>query len=323
VPMSHEKLANGPLTGYELAQRIEHVLARYMRERLPDQEPTDEVWREQVVGTLHWRILNDWVFGVTILWPLVEYLCEFKCWFTAPGVTPAAGFWRLRLLITTQNIHLKTHEVILSNIPVPLPQVEAGVVAFAFTEKIENPNLVRVHTGIPIEVTEVVRPGPGQTIGSLVKHEVKYDVRDYEPLPEPVVEDTSAAVRVEWGMAVSSPPDEPAAQDSKNLQKFTGIDAEPSPLVMFAIEQFHEHKEEAGVATQPPPAESQADLGLAGVEEVKDHPAVASVLTPAVKAAIDLVNKKRKERGRPGQYRPVEDPDDLAAVSAEEPDPAA
>jgi hypothetical protein len=206
-------------------------------------------------------------------------------------VTPAAGYWRLRVLVTTQNIHLKTHEVILSDIPVPLPQVEAGVVAFAFTEKIENPNLVRVHTGIPIEVTEVVRPGPGQTIGSLVKHSVQYDVRDYEPLPEPTVEDTSAAVRVEWRMAAGSPPDEPATQDSKNLQKFTGIDAgEMAPALMEEIEV---------VVSQP------------------------SVMTPAVKAAIDLVNKKRRERGKPGQYRPVEDPDDLAAVSAEEPDPAA
>lgn len=297
MPMQSEKLANGPLTGYELALRIEHALARQLRERIPDREPTDAAWRQSVLDTLHDRVLHDWVFGVTILWPLVSYLLEFKCWFTAPGVTvqimPGAArptaFWDLRIVINTQNIHLKEHKVALGIVTPVFPQVEAGVVAFAFTEKIENPNLVRVHTGIPIEVTEVVRPGPGQTIGSLVKHEVKYDVRDYEPLPGPAVEDTSAAVRVEWGM--------PQYHFSE-IGTWPGGEVEevvPSPLVAFTAQQFHQYKEEA--APDPPTS-----------------------LTPAVRKAIDLVNRKRKERGKPEGYKPTEDPEDLDAVSSEEPE---
>lgn len=79
-------------------------------------------------------------------------------------------------------------------VPLKDPPPDAQLVALERTVDLENPNLERVHAGLPIKT--VTRKGtgpatPGDPFPAFETHEIRYDPHDYPPPPEPKDEDVS------------------------------------------------------------------------------------------------------------------------------------
>lgn len=79
-------------------------------------------------------------------------------------------------------------------VPLKDPPPGAQLVALERTVDLENPNLERVHAGLPIKT--VTRKGagpatPGDPFPAFETHEIRYDPHDYPPPPEPKDEDVS------------------------------------------------------------------------------------------------------------------------------------
>ena len=203
MPMASEKIPNNPLTGVELQARVLYVLRKLFEERLPP--PIDKAFLPIPLALLDIECRNDFVFGFTVMYPSVSWLATFKAHFTAPDVTPMEVWYSLEVDFKFRNINLPKHTVKVRAPLPPLPasiaaRAETGVVAFTVSESVENPNLVRVDSGLPILITRAIRPEPGEFIGRIERQEVKYDKTDYPAPPEPVVVDISAECRREWGV---------------------------------------------------------------------------------------------------------------------------
>lgn len=201
--LSSEKIPNNPLTGVELQARVLYVLRKLFEERLPP--PIDKGFPPIPLALLGVEMDNDFTFGGTVVYPSVSWLATFKCHFTAPDVEPLAVQYSLEVEFRFRNASLPKHKVSVRTYPPPLPtsvveRAETGVVAFTVAETVENPNLVRVNSGLPITIVRAVRPEPGEFIGKIERHDIQYDKTDYPAPPEPVVTDISEECRREWGV---------------------------------------------------------------------------------------------------------------------------
>ena len=203
MPLQSEKIPNNPLTGLELKERVLYVLRGLFESRLPT--PIDKGFVPIPLALLRVEADNDFLFGATVTYPGVSWLATFKAHFTAPDVEPLAVQYSLEVEFRFRNASLPKHKVSVRTYPPPLPtsvveRAETGVVAFTVTEMVENPNLVRVASGLPITIVRAIRPEPGEFIGKIERHEIAYDKTDYPEPPEPVVTDISAECRREWGV---------------------------------------------------------------------------------------------------------------------------
>jgi hypothetical protein len=198
----------------ELQARVLYVLRKLFEERLPP--PLDAFWFSTgPLALLDIECRNDFIFGATVIYPSVSWKAVAEFHFTAPDVEPLAVQYGIKVEFTFRNITMPKHTVRARTAPPPLPtsiveRAETGVVAFTVTEIIENPNLVRVNSGLPITITRAIRPEPGEFIGKIERHNIQYDKTDYPEPPEPVVTDISAECRREWGVPepkVSEPAD--------------------------------------------------------------------------------------------------------------------
>ena len=201
--LTSERVPNNPLTGVELQARVLYVLRKLFEERLPP--PIDKDFLPVPLALLKIECENDFIFGATVTYPGVSWLAAFRAHFTAPDVEPLAVQYCLEVEFKFRNASLPKHKVSVRTYPPPLPtsvveRAETGVVAFTVTEMVENPNLVRVNSGLPITITRAIRPEPGEFIGKIERHEIAYDKTDYPEPPEPVVTDISAECRREWGV---------------------------------------------------------------------------------------------------------------------------
>jgi hypothetical protein len=77
---------------------------------------------------------------------------------------------------------------------------EYDVHSFEVETDVDNPNLVRVHAGIPIEITAKIPAAPGDLFPRLETHEVAYDPADFPKPAEPVTIDTSAKTAAALGV---------------------------------------------------------------------------------------------------------------------------
>ena len=203
MPLNSEKIPNNPLTGVELQARVLYVLRKLFEERLPP--PIDRAFLPIPLALLDIECRNDYIFGATVVYPSVSWLATFKCHFTAPDVEPMAVQYSLEVEFRFRNVSLPKHTVKVRSTQPPLPtsvveRAETGVVAFTVAETVENPNLVRVASGLPITITRAIRPEPGEFIGKIERHDIQYDKTDYPEPPEPVVVDISEECRREWGV---------------------------------------------------------------------------------------------------------------------------
>ena len=194
--LASEEIPNRPLTGTELKFRILRVCTD-VTERLI---PSVLFYSETPVRRLSDEFDRDQRFNFQTTFPGAEYTITGKFHFTAPGAPEPRVKWSLQVDFTFTTPHMPNMPVKARtpSPPLDLTDEESGVVAFRVTEKIANPNLVRVHTGLPIEVTAGQPPEHGEMFGKIEKHAVQYDAKDYPPLPEPVVVDISEETAAEW-----------------------------------------------------------------------------------------------------------------------------
>lgn len=83
------------------------------------------------------------------------------------------------------------------------PEAEHVVDCFTIRVKVENPNLVRVHQGMPIVISEKVPPKHGMMLGSIEHHEVKYDPKDYGDPPPFLVLDQRQEFIAKWNLPLA------------------------------------------------------------------------------------------------------------------------
>ena len=203
MPLNSERVPNNPLTGVELQARVLYVLRKLFEERLP--QPIDKEFPAIPLALLSLECSNDFIFGATVIYPSVSWKATAKFHFTAPDVLPVLVLYSLEVEFTFRNITMPKHLVKVRSTSPPLPtsiveRAETGVVSFIVSESVENPNLIRVDSGIPITITRAIRPEPGEFIGKIERHDIQYDKTDYPAPPEPVVIDISEECRREWGV---------------------------------------------------------------------------------------------------------------------------
>lgn len=259
--LSSEKIPNNPLTGVELQARVLYVLRKLFEERLPP--PINEGFIPIPLALLKIEAENDFVFGATVVYPNCGWKATAKFHFTAPDVLPVCVYYSLEVDFTFRNITMPKHTVRVRAVSPPIPtlstvRAETGVVAFTVEEKIDNPNLVRVNSGLPILITRAIRPEPGEFIGRIERQEIKYDKTDYPAPPDPVVTDISAECRREWGVP------EPKVSEPVDLGSLV---VKPNHLVS---EHFLQQAKERRQGKKPAAKYSlkdKADLDAIGQEE--------------------------------------------------------
>lgn len=165
MPLSSEQVPNNPLTGPEL--------------------------KELVILLLRRQLDNDCVFNPGVAYPRVAFSVSVAFHFSNP--------------------HFAKHEVNV-RVPIdgaveglpPLKEIAAGethvVDAFRFDVSVENPNLTRVDAEMPIVIVKGARPKPGDMMGGVDRHEVRYEPGGFEKPVAPVEYDLSAATAEKWGV---------------------------------------------------------------------------------------------------------------------------
>jgi hypothetical protein len=168
VPLSSERVENKPLTGPEIKDLCAHLLRKALD--------------------------AEWAFHPGTSYPRVGLELTAKFHFLSvsmPKVEP-----RVRIEAPLESAPLRD---------VPEGSDE-GVIALKIEKTVENPNLERVHAGIPITVTSKTGAAPGQMFPRVEHHQVTYDPSEY-PVPEPPTQtDLSAETAKEWNVKVAEPP---------------------------------------------------------------------------------------------------------------------
>ena len=187
--LSTEKTPNNPLTGPETATLILHLIEKALR--------------------------AEWCFSPGASYPRVGFEATIKMHFQSnsmPRIEP-----RIRIEAPLEAAPLRD-----------LPEgSDEGVLALKIEHTVENPNLERVHAGIPISVTTKTGAMPGQMFPKVEHHQVTYDPKDYPPVDPPKQTDISAETAKEWGVKVVEVPQESTVDAAIEF-----MDPEPEPRAM-------------------------------------------------------------------------------------------
>jgi hypothetical protein len=183
--MSSEKQPNNPLTGPETLQ-----------------------WTLKLIED---ALRKEWVFNPGTSYPRVGVEIGLKFHFLSasmPKIEP-----KVRISAPLE--------------PAPLTGVDPldnqGVIAVKIEKTVENPNLERVHAGMPITVTAKKGAAPGQMFPTVEHHQVIYDKTDYPEPDPPKITDISKETASAWNVkdslapfeATTEPTPEPIAERSE------------------------------------------------------------------------------------------------------------
>ncbi len=249
---SQEKIPNLPLTGSELAKYVMGLLDKVLAERgvLSDEQ------RMHVVTALSYAMTSDWVFRPQFTYANVSF--EIAVLIHALVDSERFAFTLEPVFhFPSLPVESQTHKPFVRR-PVgitapPLGEwralnAESIVDCFTISAKVENPNLVRVHVGLPVVIQAKTPPPHGEMFSKIEDHEVRYDPTDYPPLPEPTVTDQSAEFARKWG--VTSLPDREPRAGSTHTPSFatsddlSGIESQSGvPLVLPTLSAEPERRE--------------------------------------------------------------------------------
>jgi hypothetical protein len=198
---SRETIPNFPLNGQELA-----IYAVKTFERVCLKRDVLPALRDAAVAAFKTACENDWVFKPSFIYANAKIEIGFQSHATVNHETKIA--FTLEPVFRFVNINFSECKPFvrrpLGMVAPPLegyaPEAEHRVDCFTIAVSVENPNLVRVHHGMPITITEKRQPKHGDLFGTIENHEVRYDPQDYEPLPEPVVTDDTDRFVDSWGL---------------------------------------------------------------------------------------------------------------------------
>jgi hypothetical protein len=164
---------------------------------VPNKPLTGSEIAEAMCARLRKRLLNDWRFCSNVTYP--RYAAELTVVF---HLGTGVGDKEVRTFTESDASGCSGQP------PLMLKEGEPStVVAFTQSIEVENPNLERVQTGLPI--TETVRlPGrPDQVFQKIETRELPYDPSEYPPLESPPEADLSAQKVEEWGVALGGIPE--------------------------------------------------------------------------------------------------------------------
>jgi hypothetical protein len=202
MPLSSERLANVPLNGQELKEYSRKLLTRELVAR----EVPDDVALAMVLA-FDTAMDKDFISRETAAYPEVVVELNVKAHFYSVEMEWAFAF-EIEPVFHTINILAPKHIVVVRS-PKPPMKEFAGrgtVVAFQLTSKVENPNLVRVHYGIPIVIQKRKEPEPGQMFADIVSETLEYTPEDFpgKTLSEPLVIDQTEEVEALWGIRMEA-----------------------------------------------------------------------------------------------------------------------
>jgi hypothetical protein len=192
-----DKIPNTPLTGRELAAYACFLLDRVCESR--GVLPMEEI--AMAVEAMRTAMQNDHVFGAMPAYPGCKF--EIPCQFHIIGDRFA---FTVAPVFTFNRTFEPTHAPFIRR-PVgvsapPLldadPDAQHVIDCLTISTTVENPNLIRVRCGMPVEIVQQKRPEFGQLFGTIERHAVEYDPNEYPPLPEPTVTDQTAQFAREW-----------------------------------------------------------------------------------------------------------------------------
>jgi hypothetical protein len=231
--MAQEQVKNTPLTGHELRNLALHLL----RSRLHLHGVLTDSQSERVIDCFLKDMNNDYVFAGNFMYPQVELDLAFQLHV----IEDRWAFTLTPVFLFTNPSHPR-HEVFIHRpLTVPKPPLsfslddEHVVDCFRLKCKVDNPNLVRVHLDMPITITKTVLPNreEGRPFVSFETVEIKYDPKDYDPLPPPEYIDESSAYAAEWGLkgaTVEFPAAEAKAwEEQEPMTGEVGHAGEPAP----------------------------------------------------------------------------------------------
>jgi len=185
-------------------------------ERIPNEPLTGPDLKKFLLWRIEQAMNNQWVFNPGTSYPAVAFEAEIRLQFKNPNLQP--------LTIAAKN----TADSGLES-PLPLKDSEdTGIRAFKIEEQVTNPNVSRIHAGIPISIASVTPPKPGELVPKVEVHAVTYAKDDAPELPDPKLTDLSPQVAAKFGIkpAVPSAPPRRAKGAVKYDPKDAADDAE-------------------------------------------------------------------------------------------------
>ena len=132
------------------------------------------------------------------------------------------------------------------------PDARHVVDCFTLSVKVDNPNLVRVHCGLPVVISEKKPPKYGDMFPEIQQHEIRYDPTDYDPLPEPTITEQSAEVSKRWGIDTWEP--KPIGTEGQPATDMARVEGKVSPTG-----DNEPHGKATGIAGQPTESEKPKD----------------------------------------------------------------
>ncbi len=201
LPKKEDALPNKPLNGSEIRQYIISSLAGVFMRR----DVLEGARSDLVLDAVNLALANDCYFREAQVYrnPSISiafryHACGDKWAFT---VTP--------VLSHPNPILPKVEPFIRRPVGVPAPPLDSRSadeehVVDAFTLKlvVRNPNLIRVHFGLPVKMTVEKPQKPGVIFKEFETREYVYPKDGAELLPEPEIIEETEEFRKQWGLPV-------------------------------------------------------------------------------------------------------------------------
>jgi hypothetical protein len=202
---THERIPNHALSGTELRDYALFILRNALRQHVV----LSELQIQEVLAIFAVDMANDYVFGPSTMYPNASMTFEFHS-----HLSDDRWSFDLKPHFQFTNPSNAQHVVFIhrpTSIPKPPlpplndPQVlveEHVVDCFRLECTVDNPNLVRVHTGMPILITRSIMPDRAKQkpMVTFETQEIHFEASQYEPLPPPRETDLSRQKAKEWGL---------------------------------------------------------------------------------------------------------------------------
>lgn len=177
-----------------------------LREQVPNKALTGREVLECAVQDFRAMLERDCMFQRGVAYRRVAY--SFSVTFHLGY--PAGDY--------TVKSHTKASGIVEGEVPLEDPGADAIIVALERDVTIENPNLARVHHDLPVKIVTRGEPKPIPVdalsgdipqgvldpFPQMITHELRYDKKDYPPLPAPVDRDVSQEVAKKLGVRIYS-----------------------------------------------------------------------------------------------------------------------
>lgn len=193
MALSPEKLPNTPIMGDELRQLSLTLLTDEFQMRSVPQACADRLLHATDIA-----MRNDFLFAKTAAYPGIRlelrvklHRCGEKCAFE---ITPI--FKHMSNTFLDHTVFVRAP----GGPPLSERSDDEQVECFTLSMKIENPNAVRVHYGLPIIRQVREEPKPGEMFGQFRTETLEYDPAECGPKPEPSVIDESGQYERMWGV---------------------------------------------------------------------------------------------------------------------------